>query len=270
MAKKEQPVTDKSETNNASEESSTSGDSALENGGAAPNRATQNSDTSEKSDMDVLNELRDAYEQARIDLKQTTDKLRVEIQKIDMEEASEKAKTWVKDNPGLSFFLAIGAGMIVGRALTKAVEPPPPPSLMDRARSRSNYLADNARHYAEDAAGRLSAQATAAGEQLADRVRAARGSIYDHAGSLGDEFNKRASALGESATEKAGELIGTFSDAAERAADSLQVAARDLAKSVKKQKKSPQNLYETLLNSAKTVFGAFVFKRLSDWLRERY
>lgn len=258
MPKKEQPVTDESENN--SEKNSTSEEHA----------ASENSDAADQSDMDVLNELRDAYEQARIDLKQTSDKLRAEIQKIDVEEAGEKAKTWVKENPGLAFFLAIGAGMIVGRALTKAVEPPPPPSLLDRARNRSSYLADNARHFAEDTAGRLSAQATAAGEQLADRVRAARGSIYDRAGSMGDEFNKRASALGETATEKAGELIGTFSEAAERAADSLQVAARDLAKSAKKQKKSPQNMYEALLHTAKTVFGAFVFKRLSDWLRERY
>lgn len=232
--------------------------------------ASKEQTSSDQQTEDMLDELRDAYEKARIDLKETTDKLRAEIRKIDVEEAGDKAKAWVKENPGLAFFMAVGAGMLVGRALTKAMEPPPPPSLVDRARSKSSYLADSARQFAEGAVDRLSTHAAVAGEQVADRVRNARGTVYDRAGAIGETLNKRASAVGDTASEKAEELMSSFSDAAERAADTLQVAARDLAKSVKKQKKSPQNLYEAALHTVRTVFGALVFKRLSDWLRERY
>ncbi len=228
-------------------------------------------DSAESQDQgELLHELRDAYEQARVDLKQTTNKLRNDLAQIDFEEAGDKAKTWVKENPGLAFFVAVGAGMLFGRALTKALEPPPPPTLSERAKARSNYLVDSARQFAGDTVDRLSTHASSAGEHFADRVRTARGSVYDKAGSLGGLINERANDLGAVATEKTGELISSFSDAAERAADSLQVAARDLSKTMKRQKAAPQSLYETLVHSVKTVFGAFVFKRISDWLRERY
>ena len=36
------------------------------------------------------------------------------------------------------------------------------------------------------------------------------------------------------------------------------------------QKKKPQGLYESILHAAKTAFGALVFKRISEWIRERY
>ncbi|MEM8485495.1 MAG: hypothetical protein AAF564_08085 [Bacteroidota bacterium] len=235
---------------------------------AAEQPTAEASDAQETGEM--LNELREAYEQARVDLKQTSDRLRSEINKIDLEEAGDAAKTWVKDNPGLAFLMAVGAGMVVGRALTKALEPPPPPSLSQRARQKSSYLTNSARQFAGDTVDRFSAQAAAAGEQMADRVRSTRGSIYDRAGSLGDLINQRAGDLGHVANEKTGEIISSFSDAAERAADSLQVAATDLSKTIKKQKGEASSLYESLLQSAKTVFSAFVFKRISDWIRTRY
>ncbi|MFK7846397.1 MAG: hypothetical protein AB8G77_13950 [Rhodothermales bacterium] len=262
MAKKEEPVTnqpaEKTTPQDSTSKESTSQDSASQES------------TTEQSEGDMLNELRDAYEQARVDLKQTTEKLRSELNKVDLEEAGQAAKTWVKDNPGLAFFMAVGAGMLVGRALTKAMEPAPPPSISERARRRSSALADSARHFAGEAVDNLSTHAALAGEHMADRARSARGSVYDKAGSLSELINQRAGDLGATASGKTGELISSFSDAAERAADSLQVAALDLSKSIKKNKTSPQSLYDSLMNSAKTVFGAMVFKRVSDWIRERY
>ncbi len=109
-----------------------------------------------------------------------------------------------------------------------------------------------------------------AGEQVADRVRSIRGTLKERRSHLGDAFQQRADDLSAAASEKTGELIASFSEAAERAADSLQVAARDLSKSLKKRKQTQQGPFEALLYAAKTVFGAFVFKRLSDWIRERY
>ncbi len=262
MAKKKEPATDQPAEVTAPQDS-TRQDSA-------PQESVTPESTAEEKEGDMLHELRDAYEQARVDVKQTTYKLRSELSKIDVEEAGQAAKTWVKDNPGLAFFMAVGAGMLVGRALTKALEPAPPPSLSERARRRSNALADSARHFAGEAVDSLSTHAASAGEHMADRVRTARGSVYDKAGSLSELINQRAGDLGATASEKTGEIISSFSDAAERAADSLQVAALDLSKTIKKNKKTPQSLYESLMNTAKTVFGAFVFKRVSDWIRERY
>ncbi len=263
MAKKQQPATDQPPEEVPTESPATA---------AAEQPAESEAPANDESDM--LNELREAYEQARTELKQTSDKLRSELKKIDIEEAGEKAKTWVKENPGLAFFLAVGAGMLVGRAITKAVEPPPPPRLTDRVRDKSSYLADSARQLAGDTMDRLSTQAAVTGEQMADRVRSgvhsAKGAALEQAGVLGEVVNRRAGELGATAAEKTDELISSFSDAAERAADSLQVAARDLSKSMRKHKRAPKNFIEAVMHTAKTVVGAFVFKRLSDWLRERY
>ena len=227
-------------------------------------------EAAETASKQRLQDMRDAYESAAGELKEAAEKLRSEIKNIDVQEVGDSAKTWVKENPGLAFFLAVGAGMLVGRALTKAIEPSPPPGLADRARRRANDIAETARHYAGDTANRLSQHAYETGEQVADRVRDFRDSANDRRGILGDVISRRAGDLGNVATEKAAGLMSSFSDAAERAADSMQLAARDLSKSIKKRKGTPENFLDAMSHAAKTVLGAFVFKRLSDWIRERF
>ncbi len=222
------------------------------------------------NEQEILEEVRQAYERARTDLKETTDRLRTELKNIDVEQVGESAKNWVKENPGLAFFLAVGAGMLAGRAITKALEPPPPPSFRERARQSTSRWADSARHLADDTQDRLARQAMDAGAQVADRVKSVRGTLHDRTSNLTDVLQQRTNDLSSIATEKAGDLIASFSDAAERAADSLQYAARDLSKSIKKKKKTQLGLWESLAQASKTVFGAFVFKRLTDWIRERY
>ena len=220
-------------------------------------------------EQDRLKEVREAYESAAGELKEAADRLRTEIKNIDMEKVGDSAKTWVKENPGLAFFLAVGTGMLVGRAITKALEPPPPPSLTNRARMRAQDLGESVRHFAGDTADRFSRHAYEAGEQVADRLRDAREVVHDRRGALSDIISRRAGNLSSSASDRAGELVSSFSDAAERAADSLQLAAKDLSKTLKKRRKAPENFLDALSHAAKTVFGAFIFKRLSDWIRER-
>ena len=232
--------------------------------------AVESPDTSGDEPQDTIEDVREAYENAAGELKEAAERLRDEIKNIDLEKVGDSAKTWVKENPSLAFFLAVGAGMLVGRALTKAFEPPPPPSLSDRVQRRAQALGGSVRHFAGDTADRLSRHAHEAGEHVADRLRDVRGAVNERRGNWSDLISHHAGDLGASASEKTSELVASFSDAAERAADSLQVAARDLSKSIKKRKKSPENFLDALAHAAKTVFGAFIFKRLSDWIRERY
>lgn len=230
--------------------------------------ASMQNDSGTQSDQELMDELRDSYEKAREELRRSADKLRTEINKFDMEEAGDKARTWVKENPGLAFFMAVGAGMLVGRALTKAFETPPP-TFSERARKQSGILAQSARKAAGDVVDRLSVHASSAGEQMADKMRVMRGSVSERAEGLGDLLHQRAGELGQTASVKTNELISSFSSAAERAADSLQEAAQGLTESVKNQK-SPAGFVEAFMQTARTVFSAFVFKRLSDWVRERF
>lgn len=216
-----------------------------------------------------MKEVREAYQTAVNELKEATNRLRTEIQKIDMEQVGESAKDWVKENPGLALFLAIGAGMLVGRAVTKALEPPPPPRLSERARRHAYELAGTTRRMAGDTAERLSRHAHDVGEQVADRLHELRHTVHDRGEAFGERIARRAGDLGSLASEKTDHLVASFTNAAERAADSLQVAARDLSKSLKKRRKSPENFLDALTYAAKTVFGAYVFTRLSDWIRER-
>ena len=221
------------------------------------------------TDEETHKQLKEAYERAREDLKATAERLKTEIENIDTEEIGHSVTTWIKDNPGLAFALVVGAGIVAGKAISSLSSSEPPPSLRNRVMSRTGELSQSAKSAASVAADKLSQQAKVQGELLANRLHDTKDVMGTNAHALGQILASQANTLGDSASVKTNQMISSFSSAAERAADSLHVAAKDLAKSAKKYKKSKPSGFLPFMNAAKTVVSAFILKQLSDWVRTR-
>ena len=251
MSEKELPITD-----------------APNAGGAADSSKAGNT-ASPGSDEGSQEHLKEAYERAREDLRATAERLKAEIENIDAEEISKSATAWIKENPGLAFTLVVGAGILAGKAISSLSRPEPPPSLRDRMLSKTGELSSTAKNAASYATDRLSQQAKSQGEHLVNRLHEAKGSVGNNAHLLGELLAEQANQLGVSASDKTNQVISSFTNAAERAADSLHVAAKDLSKSAKKYKKSTPQGFFPFMQAAKTLVSAFIFKQLSDWVRKR-
>ena len=157
----------------------------------------------------------------------------------------------------------------MGKAITSLSKPKPAPTLKDRVRVGSEHLSQSARNAANRAADRLSEKAKIQGAHLATRLHEVKGNLSENASSFGHILNDQAHHLSEAASEKTNHIISSFSDAAERAADSLHIAAKDLSKSAKKYKKSAPKGVVPFAKATKTLVSAYVIKQLSDWIRKR-
>ena len=229
------------------------------------------SENQSPADADELNRqhLKEAYERAREDLKATAERLKTEIENIDAEEISQSTTLWIKENPALALALVVGAGIVVGKAVTSFSKPAPPPSLRDRVKAGTENISLSARNAANIAADRLSEKAKVQGAHLASRLQDVKGNLNENAASFGNILNDQAHQLSEVASVKTNHIISSFSDAAERAADSLHVAAKDLSKSAKKYKKGSPKGIVPFAQASKTLISAYVLKQLSDWIRKR-
>ena len=236
-------------------------------GAADANNAEQANMTG--SDDDTQKHLKEAYERAREDLRATAERLRAEIEHIDAQEISKSTTAWIKENPALSFALVVGAGILAGKAISSLSQPEPPPTLRNRVLTKTGALSNSAKSAAAAAADKLSQQAKLQGGQLANRLHDAKGTMGNNAHLFGQLLAEQAGHLGESASDKTNHIISSFTNAAERAADSLHVAAKDLSKSAKKYKKSTPQGFFPFMQAAKTLVSAFIFKQLSDWVRKR-
>ena len=204
-----------------------------------------------------------AYEETRRELGSHLDRLRREMAQFDAAQASQRARTWVEDNPTLAVFLALGAGIVAGKLLTAAFRPPPPPSLGERIRRQSNQLARQAKGYAHDVGGSLEA----AGSSLARRAETLTDTVSVHARDLGETVARRAETLAAVAAEQAAELGESVAEQSVRAARGLQSSASDAAGTVRDKASSGYDFAESALGAAKTVLAAVVVKKVSDFLR---
>ena len=210
--------------------------------------------------------LKEAYERAREDLKVTADRLKREIDNIDTEALGQSTSNWIRENPGLSFLIAVSVGMVAGKAISTWVKSDPPPTMRQRVAQKTGHIANSARFAAGQAADRLSKEARLKREKVHEQLNALKGSVDNEL--LGQLLAEHAQQFGTVANEKTQHVLTHFTDAAERAADSLHVAAKDLSKSAKKYKKSNTNTVNSLTQAAKTILSAYVFKRLSDWFKK--
>ena len=184
-----------------------------------------------------------------------------------MEKARQQAQTWVEENPTLTVFLALGAGIVVGKLISEALKPAPPPTLSERLRSQRRALTSQARGYAHDVSDVVADRAAEVGEAIVRRAR-----------ELGEDVSRRARELGEDVTRRATDAVSATSDRAadwgeaasaksSRAAHTVQDAADDLAEVVKERAGHSLDIFESLFNTIKSITAAVIVQKVTNWLR---
>ena len=127
---------------------------------SAPSEQNTNSnDDAAQAIKDQARDIERGYEAARRELDQALERLRMEMQRLRLQESGAKARAWIEDNPALALVGALGGGVVIGRLLRKAVTPAPPPPMPVRARMKANKLATRAGGYAHELGDLISEQA---------------------------------------------------------------------------------------------------------------
>ena len=233
----------------------------------ATNGAATEDELREKAEQ-AADDIAGAYADARRELNESMNRLRYEMAQFDAAQARARARTWVEENPVLAAFLAVGAGIVVGKLIAKAVRPAPPPTLGERLRQQSRSLASRAQHVAHDLGDVVAARASEAGEGLARRASKASASVSRHARDLGDIVAQRAEEIADEAADQVGALGDTLSEQSHDAGRALRRQAAEAADSIKSSADQGISWAESGLNAAKTVAAAYVVKRFADWIRK--
>ncbi|MGI9175409.1 MAG: hypothetical protein ACR2GR_08855 [Rhodothermales bacterium] len=179
-----------------------------------------------------------AYEDAKNELLDAAAKLRAEVEKFDLEQAQQRARGWVEENPLLAASLAAGAGILVGRVVIKAVTPAPPPPLPVRARNRARALTAQSRHAIHDAGDTISDRAEDLSKAIALGTAAAVAALAKGAKEAGETLSEGASTLGETVADYASDFSETVSDYASDLGGTLSHGTETARKSVAKRSSS--------------------------------
>lgn len=248
----------------------------------APEASNGTSESTPGEGRQAAEEIAGTYARARKELHDAMGRMRDEVQRFDAAQAGQRARTWVEENPTLAVFLAIGAGLLVGRTILRSTAPPPPPTLAERIRRQGHQLALQTRHAAHDVGDVVSEQAAHAVERLSRRAQQVGREVVRAASNVGDDVSRRAHDLGEDVARQAADLgddvarraSAVAAVAAERAADLGETLARqtsraadEAASTVRAKTREGFDLAESLLKAAKTVAAAFVVQRVGGWLR---
>lgn len=242
-----------------------------------------------------MQELTQAYERARDDLNEAIRNVRVELSKIDFDQARTRARSWVDENPTLAVFLGVGAGILTGRLLSSAFHSEPPP-LSVRARKRAELLAREGGDYAGELSSVIAQQvaravheasekgayaarrggkaaekfgrearsfgddfsrrAEKAGKDLSKRAERSGKDISKRAERAGRDISDRARELGDTVSRRAGDVSEVLSDSAARSFHELEDAAHDLSKTMKKRSKRARKSVDRGVDFSGTVLNA--------------
>ncbi|MDZ4702185.1 MAG: hypothetical protein SH809_20915 [Rhodothermales bacterium] len=217
----------------------------------------------------LLDEARSAYARARQDLSEATERLRGEIRDFDAREAGESARQWVRENPGFSLLLAAGAGVLLGKVLTDALHKDPP-TFTERLQRRAGRFTSEARRMADHAADRAARQLAESSDYAVSRARTLGGRVHEQAGDLSSELARQASERGADSLRRASDWIASLSESAQNATHSLQHAAREASAAVAQRVPAHSSLRDGLQKAVQTIMGVIAFKKVSDWIKERY
>ncbi|HYE57481.1 MAG TPA: hypothetical protein VD948_03200, partial [Rhodothermales bacterium] len=183
--------------------------------------------------------------------------------RVDTQRMGQQARSWVEQNPALATAVAVGAGLLLGRALGAAFKPEPP-TFKKRAKKKLR----EAKGYASGIADVLAGHAAATGAALATGAVVA--SKRAHA--WGEEALEHASEWGERVADTATDIGGRAVDAAsewgEHLGDATRAARQDLRKRTKRAKKSVgkgMDVAESALDAAQAAIAAVVAQKVADW-----
>lgn len=216
-----------------------------------------------------------AYERARNELQNAVARLRAEVSRVDLAQARLQARNWVRENPELASLLAIGGGLLVGRLISSAFKPAPPPTLGERLRQRADVLTTQAQRLAEDVAAAIASGAVVAGSAVAKTAKVASAQAQEVGETLARRAGEAAAAASHGAAEL-GEVLAdrarTYGDSAahfaEAAAHSIEKSAGKIERKLEKRASRGADYAESALNAARTIVAAAVIRRVNQWLRK--
>ncbi len=222
--------------------------------------ATTDAATDARQRLDEFTDsLQQTFDKAQQQLSATVARLREEVGKVDVEGARVRAASWIEENPTLAVGLAVGAGLLIGKALGSALTPEPP-TLKKRALKQAKRV--------QKYAGEL-------GEELAQRAAVAGGAIAAGGAAAAAAASRRAQHVGGVVAENAAEWGGRTVEYAENVLDDLQDTTKGARKQFKKKSKKVRRQAEhgldfagSLLDAARTAVAAVVVKKITDWTRK--
>lgn len=202
-------------------------------------------------------------EEMRDELNDALGDLRRELAQLQVEEARDRVRNWIRENPLLALFLAAGAGLISGRVLAKALSPTPPPTLSDRARKQAQALRKRAERAASEVGHDVS-ERVARARREAERIGREAGETLSHrAQDWGDVATQRAAALRERAAKNLTEAAQAASKQSEDTAERVKASAEEATEAAKSW------WSETARSAAKTAIIAFAAKKVGGWFRRK-
>lgn len=222
---------------------------------AQPGReSSEASEQNDASDEDIRQELNDALGD-----------LRAELAQVQIEEARDRVRTWIRDNPLLALALAAGAGVLSGRLIAKALKPSPPPPLSERARRQLEALRKRAERTASDVGQDVSKRLAQARKE-AERVGREAGETLSHRARDWQKIaSERAASLRDQAAEELSEATKSASKQAEKTAERARASAKDLSE---KASSSTKGWFARMgPKIAKTAAIAWAAKKLGNWVR---
>ncbi len=244
-------------------------DAVVEEAGAedAVTEETGAEDAVTEEVTDKTDEIAATYERAKQELNEAVSKLRDELKQLDLEKARQQARTWMEENPTLTVFLALGAGIVVGRLIAEALKPAPPPPLSKRLKSQGQELASQAKYYAHDVSDVVAERAIEVGDAIVRRARELGEDVTRRARELGEDITRRATDAVAASSERAADWGESISERSSRAAHAVQDTAEEVAGSAKARTGHSLDVFDSLFNTAKSITAALVVKKVTDWLR---
>ncbi len=241
----------------ANTEKATKTPKAAADANAADANGAPESDVSQRL-SEFTDSLQQTFEKAQQQLSGAVTRLREEAANVDFEGARTRAKSWVEENPTLSVAAAIGAGLLIGKALGSALTPEPP-----TLKKRALKQAARVQRYASDLS-----------EELAQRAARAGGAIAAGGAVAAAAASRKAQQVGHVVAENAADLGGRVVGYAEEVLDDVQGATKDTRKQFKKKTKKARKQADrgidfagSLLDAARTAVAAVVVKKITDWTR---
>ncbi len=208
------------------------------------------------------------FDKTREDLSGVLDNLRTQAAEFDANQARTQVKTWVEENPTIAVAIAVGGGLLLGRALGSAFSPPPPPTFKQRVQSGAHHVGERASSLGEEilksaavAGAAIAAGSAKAAHEASKGASKAGEIIADYASTASD----RVSHLADDAYGAVDEFSGTASKEFKKVSKKARKQGKHLAHEASSVAHVGAEMSERAMAAARTVVAAYVVKKIGDW-----
>ncbi len=208
------------------------------------------------------------FDKTREDLSGVLDNLRLQAAEFDAKEAGTQVKTWVEANPTIAVAVAVGGGLLLGRAIGSAFSPAPPPTFTQRVQSGAHQVGERASSLGEEilksaavAGAAIAAGSAKAAHEASKGVNKAGGVIADYASTAQD----RVSHLADDAYGAVDQFSGVASKEFKKASKKARKQGRHLADEASSVAHVGAEMSERAMAAARTVAAAYVVKKIGNW-----